>query len=502
VTDIREKALHVLNITKHYPGVTALDSVSFDLTDREVHCLVGENGAGKSTLIKILSGAAKPDSGRLHIFGKEYDHLDPHTAMSHGIRTIYQEANLIESLSVSENIYFGIERTNRYGFFSKKQTDAEAADLLQSLGIDVDEKSPAEKLSVSEKQLIKIAKMLARKARILILDEPTTSLNKNETSSLLGMIKELKDKEIGIIYISHKLEEVFQIADRITVLRDGKKINTHLTANVNSDKIINEMVGKASDAFYRKEPCEKGAECLRVDGYRIKDDAATVSFNLHHGEILGIAGMVGSGRSELAKAVFGLETVERGRLEIDGKPVMINNPKEAIKNGISLVPEDRQVEGLVLCRNVRENISLASLMKNNQPAIALGAEKMKTLEMIESLDIKTSGSEQTANNLSGGNQQKVVLGKWLYADSDIFIFDEPTRGIDIGAKQEIYRLINTLAREGKAIIMISSEMPEILALSDRVMVMKEGAVAGILEEDEISEKNILTLALGISDENS
>ena len=492
--------LDVQDITKHYPGVTALNSVSFDLFENEIHCLVGENGAGKSTLIKILSGAASPDSGTLNIFGDDYDHLNPHTAIVHGIRTIYQEANLIESLSVAENIYFGIERRNKYGFFSRRLTDEGAGDLLTSLGIDVSTHTLVEKLSVSEKQLIKIAKMLAQQAKILILDEPTTSLNENETASLLHLIKELKEKEIGIIYISHKLEEVFQIADRITVLRDGKKIGTHHTSDVDQDMIIDEMVGKTSEAFYIKEECEKGSECLRVTGYKIKEQSLPVSFNLRHGEILGIAGMVGSGRSELAKAIFGLETMERGELKIDGRTVQIRNPKEAIKNGISLVPEDRQTEGLVLCRNVRENISIASLMKEKQAAISLGDELTKTDEIIGRLDIKTSGSDQETKNLSGGNQQKVVLGKWLYAGSDIFIFDEPTRGIDIGAKQEIYKLINKLAKEGKGIIMISSEMPEILALSDRVLVMRDGAVAGILEGREISEKNILSLALGAGNE--
>ena len=491
-----EATLEVIELTKRYPGVTALDSVSFDLMKGEAHCLVGENGAGKSTLIKILSGAQKPDGGCICLFGERFTHLDPPTSRAHGVQTIYQESNLIEPLSVAENIFFGDERTGVLGLFSSTKSVRQAQELLDSLSIPVDAALPVSSLSMSEKQLIKIAKGLARNATILIMDEPTASLNQSETNRLLAMICGIKAKGIGIIYISHRLGEVFSIADRISVLRDGKKIDTHRAGEIDEGRLILEMVGKKKTVFYQTEKTAAGEIVLKVEGYRVREGKKSIGFSLRRGEILGVAGMVGSGRSELVKGIFGAEPVHRGGIELDGKKIEILNPRQAIARGVCLVPEDRQSEGLVLCRSVRENTTLAGLNKFKGPFINLSREQKAVAGLIGSLNIKTPSQEQETRNLSGGNQQKTVLAKWLFTDARVLIFDEPTRGIDVGAKQEIYKIMSELVREGKAIIMISSDMPELIALSDRIMVLRSGEVAGFLEKDEINEESVLALAIG------
>jgi ABC-type sugar transport system ATPase subunit len=491
-----EKILDILDITKRYPGVTALDRVSFSLYSEEIHCLVGENGAGKSTLIKILSGAERPDAGAIELFGRRFTHLDPNAARGLGVQTIYQESNLVETLSVAENIYFGDERANRFGLFNRRETLKQAHRLLSSLKIAIDAASTVSNLSMSEKQLIKIAKGLARNARILIMDEPTASLNQTETDDLLSLIGDIRGQGIGVIYISHRLGEVFRIADRISVLRDGRKINTHAMAEIDEAGLIQEMVGKKGNVFYQRERGAPGEEVLQVAGYRIDEAKPEIGFSLRKGEILGIAGMVGSGRSELLKGVFGAGPVQRGSIVFEGKPIDIENPRDAIDVGICMVPEDRQTEGLILGRSVLENTTLAGMNRFRGITINLSREKELVGDLVKRLDIKTPSLDQKVQNLSGGNQQKTVLAKWLFTQARILIFDEPTRGIDVGAKQEIYRLMSSLVQQGKAIIMISSDMPELIAMSDRIMVLRNGEMAGLLDTEEITEERILSLAIG------
>ena len=494
-----EKVLHIVDITKIYPGVTALDSVDLELYRGEIHCLVGENGAGKSTLIKILSGAVRPDRGSIHIFDRHYSYLDPNEARNLGVQTIYQESNLVETLSVAENIYFGDERQNQFGIFNHRKTLQEARELLFSLSIDIDAGVMVSELSMSEKQLVKIAKGMARNARVLILDEPTASLNQTETDDLLNMIQGIRDKGIGVIYISHRLGEVFRIADRISVLRDGRRINTHRAEEIDEGVLIQEMVGKKGNVFYQRDAGKPGGEVLRISGYRVREGTNEVQFSLRQGEILGVAGMVGSGRSELMKGIFGAENIHRGRLVLGGRDIVIESPRHAIDVGICMVPEDRQTEGLILCRSVRENTTIAGLNRFRGPFINLMRERGMVGDLINRLNIKTPSAEQKVQNLSGGNQQKTVLAKWLFTEAKILVFDEPTRGIDVGAKQEIYRLMSDLVRQNKAIVMVSSDMPELIAMSDRIMVLRGGEVAGFLEKDRISEENILSLAIGGSD---
>ena len=493
-----KKILDVIDITKTYPGVVALDAVSFNLFAGETHCLVGENGAGKSTLIKILSGAEHPDRGEIRLFDRGYENLDPNTARELGIQTIYQESNLIETLSVAENIFFGDERKGRFGFFSHRQTEEQTRELLESLKIDIDPDRLVSDLSISEKQLIKIAKGLARNASILIMDEPTASLNQRETDRLLGLINEIKSGGIGVIYISHRLGEVFKTADRISVLRDGKKIDTHSVSDIDENKLILQMVGKRGNVFYTRDQGAPEEVVLQVHGYRIREDTGEIDFTLRKGEILGVAGMVGSGRSELMKGLFGAESLHRGSLSLNGTTCEVFNPREAIDAGICLVPEDRQSEGLILCRSVRENTTLPGLKKFKGFFINLARELRIVTELVSKLNIKTPSAEQRVQNLSGGNQQKTVLAKWLFTDAQILIFDEPTRGIDVGAKQEIYRLMGELVKSGKSIIMISSDMPELIAMSDRIMVLRNSEVAGFLDKEQITEERILSLAIGSS----
>jgi ribose transport system ATP-binding protein len=490
------RILDVIDITKTYPGVVALDAVSFDLYRGETHCIVGENGAGKSTLIKILSGAERPDSGEIRLFDQSFPVLDPNTARELGIQTIYQESNLVEILSVAENIFFGDERANRLGFFSHRQTEEQTRELLDSLKIEIEVNRLVSELSISEKQLIKIAKGLARNATILIMDEPTASLNQSETDRLLQLINEIKSSGIGVIYISHRLGEVFKIADRISVLRDGKKIDTHHTPDIDENNLILEMVGKRGNVFYTREAGSPEEVVLQVHGYKIREDRHEINFTLRRGEILGVAGMVGSGRSELMKGLFGAEPLHRGSLSLNNAAFEILSPRDAIDAGICLVPEDRQSEGLILCRSVRENTTLPGLKRFKGFFINLIRELEIVTELVSKLNIKTPSAEQKVQNLSGGNQQKTVLAKWLFTDAQILIFDEPTRGIDVGAKQEIYRLMGDLVKQGKSIIMISSDMPELLAMSDRIMVLRNSEVAGFLEKEQITEESILSLAIG------
>ena len=490
--------LDIRGLSKSFPGVRALQLVDFDLLDGEIHCLVGENGAGKSTFIKILSGALSPDRGVLTIFGEQYISLNPHQAIELGIQTVYQESILVGALSVAENIYLGHERLARFGRYDYSATVRDADTLMSSLDIDIDPRAIVEDLSTAERQIVGIVKALSKDARILILDEPTASLSSRETELLLNLLREVTKKRVGIIYISHHLEEVFEIGDRVTVLKDGRKINTH-SGEIDQAQLIREMVGRSADLFYSREEVDTGNATehrLQVVGYS-SVDINEVSFEARSGEIFGIGGMVGSGRTELVRLLFGLDRRDSGRLIYDGREITPNSPSEAIRQGICLITEDRQSTGLILVRSVRENITSAKLNLQSGFFLDLSREQEEVQSLVKQLRIMTPSLEQEVMNLSGGNQQKVVLAKWLLANTDIFIFDEPTRGIDIGSKEEIYKLMTALIRENKILIMVSSDMPELTAMSDRIGVMRAGRLIKVLKKDEISEETILSYSIGV-----
>ncbi|MBN1834981.1 MAG: sugar ABC transporter ATP-binding protein [Spirochaetales bacterium] len=491
--------LEITNLSKSFPGVQALQGVDYDLHAGEIHCLVGENGAGKSTFIKILSGAISPDSGTIRIFGQEHVTLTPHLAIELGIQTVYQESILVGTLSVAENIYLGHERVGRLRQFDKRATIRDASALLDSLNITIDPRAVVETLSTAERQIVGIVKALSKDARILILDEPTASLSGRETQMLLELLREIVRKEVGIIYISHHLEEVFEIGDRITVLKDGRKVSTH-GGLIDQGELIREMVGRSADLFYTREevqPAGPERHVLEIRDYSRGRVVRNVSFRVESGEIFGIGGMVGSGRTELVRMLFGLDRRDSGRLVYDGRDITPETPLQAIRRGICLITEDRQKTGLILVRSVKENIASAKLNATPGVLLDLKAEEREIRALVRQLRVMTPSIEQEVRNLSGGNQQKVVLAKWLLTNADVFLFDEPTRGIDIGAKEEIYRLMTDLARQNKIIIMVSSDMPELTAMSDRIGVMRDGGLTAVLSKGEISEESVLSHSIGV-----
>ena len=489
--------LEVKKCSKSFPGVKAFNKIDFDLYEGEIHCVVGENGAGKTTFIKMLSGALQPDEGTIKIAGKKYSHLNPALAHQLGIQTIYQEISFAPDLTVAENIFIGNWPINRFGFIDYAKLFNEAKKLLDNLKIDLDVEALANTLNVSQKQSVQIARAMAIEAKIFILDEPTASYSTNEIGNLLGLVKQCAENGVGVIYISHHLEEVFNIHDRITVLRDGNKIATHGKDEVSDEKIISEMVGRDLSKFHTRERVKidysKEIEFMNFsNGDTVKD----VSFKAYKGETLGFAGMVGSGRTELVRLIFGADNRVSGNIIIEGKKVNINNPKQAINESLSLLTEDRQKTGLILEHSIEWNTMLVHLSNSSGPFINERKESKNVRHYIEILNIKTPNIKQIIKNLSGGNQQKVVLAKWLYANANLVIFDEPTRGIDIGSKEEIYKSIVQLAKQGKYILMISSDMPELIAMCDRVIIMRQGRITGELNRKQISEENILTYSIG------
>ena len=494
------KILVIKGITKKFPGVIALENVDFDLYRGEIHCLVGENGAGKSTFIKILSGAYRPDSGEIWLFDKKYQYLTPAIAIDLGIQTAYQESVLVETLTVAENIFLGNEIVKKNGFFDHKRTLRLAEESLKSFGIDIEPSVVVENLSTAEKQIVSIVKALSRNTKILILDEPTSSLSSEEVRLLHRILKKIASSGVSVIYISHHLEEVFEIGDRITVFKDGKKINTHSESSINHDVLIKEMVGRPASLFYKREKIvisEKKKRLLEVVDFNREKIVKKVSFSVKSGEIFGIGGMVGSGRTELVRMMFGLDKRDRGKMFLDGKDITPNSPLDAIKIGISFITEDRQKSGLILIRPIKENISLAKMNITRGFFINQRKEEKIISDIVKKLRIVTPTLEQPVMYLSGGNQQKVVLAKWLFTDSNIFIFDEPTRGIDVGSKEEIYKLMVELAKQNKIIIMVSSDMPELIAMSDKVGIMREGRMIKILEREEVTEEKLLSYSIGV-----
>lgn len=483
--------LQMKNIVKRYPGVVALNNVSVDFEAGQVHALLGENGAGKSTLIKVLSGAVENDEGQILIDGQSYDRMTPVISRNHGVEVIYQEYNLIPSLTVAENICLG---SKMRGLSNKKEMVQTAQEIFERYGIHIDPKVYVRDLSPAQQQLVEITKAISKNAKIIVMDEPTAQLTMSEVQKLYEIIRNLKEKNCTIIYISHRLEELFEITDCVTVMRDGCYVTTVNTAETDRDKLISLMVGRELTNTYPERNCkteEVVLEVKNVSSYR-NDDC---SFVLHKGEILGMSGLVGAGRTELMRAVFGADKRLGGEILLNGKKVNIRSPKEAIELGIGLIPEDRKEQGCFLNMTIEWNIAISNirnLTKNrlvNKKMIGAQAEKYK-----EKLNIKTPSLQQRVGNLSGGNQQKVVLAKVMAANTDILIFDEPTRGIDIGARHEIYQLMCELVKEGKSIIMISSDMEELLGMSDRIVVLSEGRVTGELEKEEFSQEKILSLA--------
>ena len=482
------------HITKHYSGVVALDSVAFSLEPGSVHCLLGENGAGKSTLIKILSGAIGKDSGEILLDGEPVSIDSPSAAQRVGISTIYQDFKLVPELSVAENIMLGNEPTTSLKLIDYAAMNDRARALLRQLGEVIDPTEPVRNLSTAKQQVVEIAKSLSRNVRILILDEPTAPLTDRETEILFGIIRKLKTDGVGVIYISHRLEEVFKIGDRITVLRDGKNVGSFGVKEVDRPTLIRSMVGRSLEDEFPRTELARGTEILRVQGLG-NQSVHDFSFSLQWGEILGLAGLVGAGRTELARILFGADKALGGKILLDGKELLPRSPQEAIEAGIGLLTEDRNSQGLFLQMNVRENISAANLASLcTGPFVRRKEEDAVAKQYIDRLQVKTPDAETCVETLSGGNRQKVVLARWLFADSKVLIFDEPTVGIDVGVKYEIYQLINNLAKSGVGIMVISSDMPELLGICTRIAVMCEGRITGFLTREDASQEKIMELA--------
>lgn len=487
--------LELKHISKQYTGVKALDDVSISFRRGEVHALMGENGAGKSTLIKTLSGAIQPNDGEIVFEGTTYTHMEPHQAMELGIHVTYQEFNMMPELSVAENIFMG-QQLGGGVLFNKSITEERAQKILDGMHVKINAKETVKNLSVANMQLVEIAKALTRDVKVLVMDEPTAPLTDAEVETLFEIVQMLKSKGVTIIYISHRIAEVFQISDRVSVLRDGRFIKTVMTNEVDRDELIRLMVGReVSDTYPKRDfaPGEVVLELRDVCGNGVEN----VSFAVRSGEIFGLSGLVGAGRTETMRMIFGADPIDSGEVLLNGQPVHPKHPAEAVKLGIGLIPEDRKQQGLLLDLPIFTNISMATMRDiSHFTVVNSRAEKENVNRLVEAVTIKTPSIAQLVRNLSGGNQQKVVLAKWLAANCKVLIFDEPTRGIDVGARHEIYKLMNELCRQGIAIVMISSDMEEILGMSDRIMVLCEGHQAGILEREAFSQETILSLASG------
>ena len=485
----------IRHVSKSFPGVKALDDVGFSVSEGEVRALVGENGAGKSTLMKILNGNYKKDTGEILIDGQEVQITDPMVAKKYGISIIFQELNLVDELSIAENIYAG--RLSKGSLLIDwKKINKQAKELLDRIGFNVDPRTEVSQLTVAGKQMVEIAKALSYDARIILMDEPSATLTKNELNALFDIIRDLKSKGIAVIYISHRMEEIFEICDTATVMRDGKIIGTRKVSEVTSDQIVEMMVGREISNTFPQRSTVPGEEVLRVENLCRKDRKQNVSFNLRKGEVLGVAGLVGAGRTEIMRALFGVDYVASCDVYIKGKKVQLRSPAAAKKQGIAFLTEDRKIEGLTLDFTIKSNIAMANLPKLLSGPFTSGKKENKIAdEYIEKINVKTPSRNQKVGNLSGGNQQKVVIGKWLNAEPDILIMDEPTRGIDVGAKLEIYKIINSLVADGKSVILISSELPEVLGMSDRVLVMKDDAIVAELTGDKINAAEVMRYAL-------
>lgn len=493
-----EYVVELKNVTKRFPGVVALHNMQLAVKPGEIHGLIGENGAGKSTLIKVLTGVHMADEGEIYVHGERKVFKNPNESAAAGIACVYQELNIEKLLSVTDNIF--INKWTRKGFLLDYEgMHKKAAEVMQSLGQDIDPRKAAGTFGMGVQQMIEIAKAVLIDAKMIIMDEPTSSLGEKEVKQLMQTCRELKARGVGILFVSHKLEELFELCDRVTVIRDGEYIETRDIQDWTNDSLIASMVGRTLDNLFPKEFGQKGGCMLKVENLSIGGVLRDVSFEAYGGQVLGLSGLVGAGRTETVRAIFGADPIDGGKIYVKGTEVHIKNPKQAIAAGIALLTEDRKGQGLVLAQTIRTNLILSSL-KRHSSGIFLDEKKIEESGQghIQSLRIKTPSIDEIVGQLSGGNQQKVVIGKWINNDADIYIFDEPTRGIDVGAKAEIHTLISQLAAAGKVIILISSELPEVMGMSDRIVAMYEGGVTGIVERDgpQWSSEHIMALCHG------
>lgn len=489
--------IEMRGIDKSFGSNQVLKQAGFTLESGEVHALMGENGAGKSTLMKILTGVYTKDAGTVLVDGKEVNYKNPQEAEKAGIVFIYQELNVMFDLTVEENLFMGKEIHGKFGICDRKAMQKKAREALNTLGVDISPKTVMSELSVGQQQMVEICKALMADAKVIIMDEPTAALTQSETVALFKVIESLRKKGVSMVYISHRMEEIFELCDRITVLRDGSYIGVKNIPETNMNEIVKMMIGREIGERYPSRDVKIGKEVLKVKGLTRKGTFHDVSFSVRAGEVLGVSGLMGAGRTEIMQAIFGNLSYESGSIEIDGKEVKISNPRQAMEQGIGFITEDRKTEGLMLDKSIRENISLCNLGRiSKSSVISKEAEKNMVAEAIKDLHIKCFGPYHECNNLSGGNQQKVVLAKWILTNPKILILDEPTRGVDIGAKKEIYSIINKLAAQGVAIIMVSSELPEVLGMSNNIMVVREGEVRGIISYEEANQERVMTLATG------
>lgn len=494
-----EYVVELKNMTKKFPGVVALREMSLQIKPGEIHGLIGENGAGKSTLIKVLTGVHRADEGQIFVDGKEQKFANPNQSKAAGVACVYQELNIVKLMSVTDNIFMNNQLKTKAGLLDYGAMRKKAKEIMRFLGQEVDVNKPAGSFGMGVQQMIEIAKAVLIDAKLIIMDEPTSSLGEKEVDQLMSTCRDLKSRGISILFVSHKLEELFIICDRVTVMRDGEHIATRDIGAWDNDGLITAMVGRTLDNMYPKEKGQKGGVALKVDKLTEYGVLHDVSFEARYGEILGFAGLVGAGRTETMRAIFGADPVDGGTVVLRGKTVHFHSPQQAIRHGIGFLTEDRKGQGLVLAQSVRTNLILAN-MKGFTKGIFLDDKKIRERadRNVASLRIKTPSASDPVGQLSGGNQQKVVIGKWINSDADIYIFDEPTRGIDVGAKIEVYHVMNDLVKAGKCVIMISSEMPEILGMSDRVVVMREGRVMATVERDSkhFNQESLMKAAWG------
>ncbi|MEU1531244.1 sugar ABC transporter ATP-binding protein [Streptomyces fagopyri] len=501
----QDELLRIEGIRKTFPGVVALDSVDFDLRRGEVHVLLGENGAGKSTLIKMLSGAYQPDSGRVLVDREEVRIHGAQDSERLGIATIYQEFNLVPDLTVAENIFLG-RQPRRYGLIDRGTMETEAAALLERVGVNVSPRARVRELGIARLQMVEIAKALSLDARVLIMDEPTAVLTSEEVEKLFTIVRRLREDGVGIVFITHHLEEIAALGDRVTVIRDGKSVG-QVPATTPEDELVRLMVGRSIEQQYPRERPEAGTTAgpalLTVEGLTRDGVFHDVSFEVRAGEVVGIAGLVGAGRTEVVRAVFGADPYDKGAVKVAGAQLRRHDVNAAMRAGIGLVPEDRKGQGLLLDASVEENLGLVTMRTATHAGLVdLRGQRVAAARIAEQLGVRMAGLGQHVRTLSGGNQQKVVIGKWLLADTKVLILDEPTRGIDVGAKVEIYQLVNELTAAGAAVVMISSDLPEVLGMSDRVLVMAQGRIAGELSAAEATQDSVMALAVSTPTTNS
>ena len=489
------KILTLNNISKSFSGIKVLEEMSLQIEKGKVHALMGENGAGKSTLMKILVGLLQADKGEILLEGEVISGLSVHAILGKGIAMIHQEILMVPDLSVAQNIFLGKE-SQRFSWLNESEINTKSKQILADLKLDISPKIKVKNLSIADRQMVEIAKAISNNAKVIIMDEPTSALSENEVETLFGIIEKLKKQGVAIIYISHKMDEIFKISDTITVLRDGKLISTQKAEELNSQTLIKLMVGREISELFPSTNLEIGQTLISVNNLGRKNVFSEVNFEVKAGEVLGLAGLVGAGRSEIARAIAGLDKIDTGTIEIEGIETQIESPSDAIRLGIGFVSEDRKALGFIPQMSIKDNISLSSLKRFTKMCFVSTQDQTKSTEIVfNDLKVKASGLGQKVINLSGGNQQKVVIGKVLMSNPKIIILDEPTRGIDVGAKFEIYKLINTLKAKGLAIILISSEMPEILGLSDRILVISKGKQKAILSKSEASQEKIMQYAV-------